>query len=83
MVAEGHAREFVSCLQQARKDAGLEVSDRIRVSWSCADAEVDAAIGQHSVHVASEVLATTFVRGEGAQEADVNGRTVRFSLAKA
>src|SRR6185436_14234173 len=44
---EGIAREFVSILQGARKDAGLEVSDRIRVAWACDDATVRAALEEH------------------------------------
>jgi isoleucyl-tRNA synthetase len=40
---EGIARELVSLLQGARKDAGLEVSDRIIVAWACTDDTVRQA----------------------------------------
>jgi isoleucyl-tRNA synthetase len=83
LVSEGHAREFVSVLQQARKDAGLDISDRIRVTWTSDDAELAAAITTHAAWIADEVLAVSFERGEGAQSADVNGRIVRFAIAKA
>ena len=60
---EGIAREFVSLLQNARKDAGLEVTDRIRVSWSCHEPEVRAALGEHAEAIAREVLAVQFAEG--------------------
>jgi len=83
LVAEGHAREFVSVLQQARKDAGLDISDRIRVTWDSEDAELVAAITTHAAYIADEVLAVEFTRGTGTQAAEVNGRAIRFSLTKA
>ena len=38
--AEGHAREVVRLIQEARKSAGLDVSDRIAVRWSAPDGEL-------------------------------------------
>lgn len=85
--AEGHANELRSIIQQARKDAGLAVSDRITVAWDCADGERAAAIEQHAQSIASEVLAVRFVRDTAlsadATSADLNGQPVRFSIAKA
>jgi isoleucyl-tRNA synthetase len=60
---EGLAREFVSVLQNARKQAGLEVSDRIVVRWSNAEPELREAFTEHAGMIAREVLATQF--GEG------------------
>ncbi len=82
LAAEGHARELVSVLQQARKDAGLEVSDRISVVWESDDAELAAAIERFGTYVAGEVLATSFARGAGTLTAEVNGRMIRYALAK-
>jgi isoleucyl-tRNA synthetase len=84
LMREGLAREFVSVLQQARKDAGLEVSDRIRVMWNGEDAEVTVALTAHAAFIADEVLAVE-LRGDasGATVADLNGRVVRYSLVKA
>ncbi len=80
--AEGTAREFVSLLQNARKEAGLEVSDRIRVSWACADPVVAAAVRAHSASIAKEILAVEFDEGAGRAEVDLNGVPVRYDLAK-
>ena len=54
---EGLARELVRTVQEARKQAGLEVSDRItlRIDGS---AEVAAALDAHRDYVMEETLAT-------------------------
>jgi isoleucyl-tRNA synthetase len=60
----GLAREVVRTLQEGRKAAGLDVSDRISAWWSSGDAEMSAAIAEHSATIAGEVLATSFTQGE-------------------
>jgi isoleucyl-tRNA synthetase len=86
LVAEGHAREFISILQQARKTAGFAVSDRISVQWDCADAERAAALDQHALTIAPDVLALHFVRcttlPADALSDDLNGQPVRFTITK-
>ncbi len=59
----GLAREVVRTLQEARKTAGLEVSDRIEI-WLAADGELAEALDTHGDEVAREVLATTLNRTE-------------------
>lgn len=81
--AEGHARELISQLQSARKAAGLEVSDRISVTWSCNEPLLVAAINTHASTIANEVLATEFREGEAVEAVDVNTYEVRISLRKA
>ena len=63
----GQAREVIRFIQDSRKKAGLEVSDRISLSWQ-ADGELAEAIAEHLDEIASEVLATTFNRGEADDE---------------
>jgi isoleucyl-tRNA synthetase len=74
-------------LQQARKSADLDVSDRISVRWSSADAEAIAGLNAHAETIADEVLATAFARDDAlppeAASADLNGTAVRYTLAKA
>ena len=85
LVAEGLGRELVSVLQQARKDAGYEISDRIGVTWASDDTELAAAITTHAAWIADEVLATSFARGEPgptATAADINGHQVRFAIRR-
>ena len=57
--AEGLARDLVRGVQQARRDAGLEVADRISLSIGGSDA-VLAAATTHQDLVAAETLASTY-----------------------
>ena len=56
--AEGAARDLVRAVQQARKDAGLQVSDRIALTISAPTATLDAA-RTHQALIAEETLATS------------------------
>ena len=56
--AEGVARDLVRAVQQARRDAGLEVSDRI-VLTIAASADVADAARAHQDLIAAETLATS------------------------
>jgi isoleucyl-tRNA synthetase len=53
--AEGLARDMVRAIQQARKDAGLNVSDRIRTEVTAAQDVVDA-VKAHENLVVTETL---------------------------
>ena len=59
----GLAREVVRLLQESRKNAGFDVSDRIAVQWSSDDEHVCAAMNEHASNIAKEVLATSFEQG--------------------
>jgi isoleucyl-tRNA synthetase len=84
LVDEGLARELNSVLQQARKAEGLDVSDRVRVIWDSSDASVVRAVERHAKWLAEEVLAVEFHKDQkAATEASLNGKPVRFTLAKA
>jgi isoleucyl-tRNA synthetase len=58
LAAEGTARDVVRIVQQARRDAGLSVSDRIRLTIG-ADGAVADAIRAHAGFVAAETLAVS------------------------
>jgi len=79
---EGIAREFVSSIQNARKDAGLDITDRIALRWECQDPFTARALSAHTDYVAKEVLAVEVNEGPGVTSADVNGVEVRFSIEK-
>jgi isoleucyl-tRNA synthetase len=74
--AEGIARDLVRTIQQARRDAGLDVSDRIVLDVS-ANAEVAVAARTHSELIRRETLATTLA----VQEADVDLPVIELSRA--
>ncbi|MEC9048258.1 MAG: isoleucine--tRNA ligase [Planctomycetota bacterium] len=63
--AEGVARDFVRLVQQARKDAGLHVSDRIHLTAEV-DGDVRAALQQHVDYVKEQVLAAELELGPAA-----------------
>jgi isoleucyl-tRNA synthetase len=57
LVAEGRARVMVHRVQMLRKDAGLNVEDRIELEYA-GDSELERVLGQHSEYVKRETLAT-------------------------
>jgi isoleucyl-tRNA synthetase len=85
---EGSVRELIRQVQDLRKAAGLEVSDRIVLGVSATDASaVAAALGSWRDRVAGEVLAVEVVDGTvpdpaASVEADVEGDQVLISLRK-
>ena len=58
LAREGLGRDVVRLVQQARRDAGLEVSDRIALILDAPESVVDA-VREHETFVAGEVLATS------------------------
>ena len=68
---EGLAREVVHAVQAARKNAGLDVEDRISLTLG-GDEELLAAAREHEDYVAGETLATSLDlrRAQGESESD-------------
>jgi isoleucyl-tRNA synthetase len=81
----GLAREVVRAVQDARKNAGLEITDRIDLGLG-GDAELLAVAGEHEAYIAGEVLATstTFGDADGAgstvSAATIDSRELRISV---
>jgi isoleucyl-tRNA synthetase len=65
---EGHAREIVHAVQNARKTAGLQVEDRIELGLTGSPALVEAA-GSHHDYIAGETLAVALDVGDDASSA--------------
>jgi isoleucyl-tRNA synthetase len=63
LINEGFARELVRSIQDARKQAGLEVSDRITLGVS-GTAAVETALAAHRDYIMSETLATSWEVGQ-------------------
>ncbi|MCW2843874.1 MAG: Isoleucyl-tRNA synthetase, partial [Nocardioides sp.] len=84
LAEEGLARDLVRAVQQARRDAGLDVSDRITLTVGGSDA-VRAAARAHEDLITTETLATSFTVGElqDAPNALVgDGQDVRVDVAR-
>ena len=83
---EGLARELIRVVQDARKAAGLDVSDRIELGI-IADGELAAARGAHAELIAAETLATA-LRAEPVAaathraRAEIEGEPVEVSLRR-
>ena len=60
----GLARDVVRSIQDARKSAGFDVTDRIDLRWRVGGSpDPAAAVRQHADSIAAEVLATTMEEG--------------------
>ncbi|MEE1785105.1 isoleucine--tRNA ligase [Streptomyces sp. SP17BM10] len=59
----GIARDAIRQIQEARKNSGLDVADRIVLRWRATNEETAEAIAEHGPLVAEEVLATDFAAG--------------------
>jgi isoleucyl-tRNA synthetase len=62
---EGLAREVVRLVQDARKNDGLDVTDRIVLRWTSSDPALLEALQVHGQTVAAEVLAVDYSQGTG------------------
>ena len=82
---EGVARELVRTIQEARKEAGLEVTDRIELGVETSG-EPAEALAAHRDEIAEETLASE-LRTDGVdgfrQESELDGVAVTVSLRKA
>ena len=82
--SEGWAREIVHAVQAARRDGGLEISDRIVLTLD-GDPELLAAARGHQAHVAAETLAVEVRHAtlEGVEPVVIDGRKLRVSVERA
>ncbi|MCC7106778.1 MAG: class I tRNA ligase family protein, partial [Chloroflexi bacterium] len=62
LIDEGRAREVVHRVQQMRKDAGFEISDRIELRYA-GDAEIVRALERYRDYVSRETLTVGYSRG--------------------
>jgi isoleucyl-tRNA synthetase len=78
---EGLAREVVHAVQAARKNAGLNVEDRIALTLG-GDEELLAATRAHEDYVAGETLATSvsYDGADGAAPAEIEGRRLLIAV---
>ena len=81
---EGLAREVVHAVQNARKQAGLAVEDRIELTLGGDDELVDAARAFEQ-QVAAETLAVSVAYDDSVdgQPASIEGRDLSIAVARA
>jgi isoleucyl-tRNA synthetase len=83
---EGFAREFVSKIQNMRKETGLEVSDRILIHYHF-DNSFKSALINFSDYICAETLAETLAEDKtldknNADELDINGISCLIKMRK-
>jgi len=83
---EGIAREVVRVVQKARKDAGLEVDDRVKLYLTTKNKETSTAIDKFKEYIAAETLAksTIYTDKEANYETKttVNGSDLHIGVSK-
>jgi isoleucyl-tRNA synthetase len=81
---EGLAREVVRHIQSARKNAGLNVDDRIKLSLEIDDDELQTAISEYTAVIMAETLATSITKDIYAHVSTgaVEGLALKISIEK-
>ncbi|MBI2758132.1 MAG: isoleucine--tRNA ligase [Chloroflexi bacterium] len=87
LVQEGQAREFVRRVQDLRKSANLDVSDRVNL-FVAASAALRSALETHREYITAETLAVSLVFAEPPADAssvedEFDGEKIKVGLLKA
>ena len=80
---EGTARELINRIQQIRRELGLDVTDRITVTWSSKSAGIASAFNEHVEEISREVLAVAIARDDQVQGTtlEIEGESVVIGIA--
>ena len=84
LIEEGFVYELISKIQTMRKEAGFEVTDRIRLSLSGND-RLSEILHKNEKAIASKVLAVEVLDGQNlanSKEWDINGEKATISVEK-
>ena len=82
LVAEGLANDALRFIQDSRKAAGLDVSDRIKLTYN-AEPALAAAIDAHRARIMSDALVVEMTRGDGEYETQIEGYAITIGIQKA
>ena len=83
---EGTARELARALNQVRKEAALDLTDRVTVTIDAGDGpRIPAAVEAHRDWIAGEVLAVRLETGavDDGYAAEIDGEPVRIAVERA
>jgi len=83
--AEGLSRDLIRLIQNARKNAGFNVDDRIHLRLETSSQEVNQTVERFKETIFSETLATGELTGKGehAETAKIAGHEVEIHLKRA
>ncbi|GBE24954.1 isoleucine--tRNA ligase [bacterium BMS3Bbin02] len=81
--SEGIARELINRIQGLRRDADLDVSDRVAIAWSTDDPIVAGVVNKHAELIAGECLAVAIQQTEGSLDHELNldGHSITVSIS--
>jgi isoleucyl-tRNA synthetase len=79
---EGIARDLVRAIQQARKDAGFDISDKVVLEVRANNAEIESIIKNHANFINEQTLSkfASIDNARYSQESEVNEQKVVISL---
>jgi isoleucyl-tRNA synthetase len=86
LVSEGVAREFVNRVQNMRKDAGYQVTDKILIAFS-GNSDIIVAINSFANYISIETLAEKIenksdLEGGFIQEQKISGEEIKIKIEK-
>ena len=82
LVAEGLANDVLRFIQDTRKAIGLDVSDRIKMTYS-ADPALTLAIEAHKKRIMSDALIREMDTGDGEHASEIEGYALSIKIEKA
>lgn len=82
LVAEGLANDALRFVQDTRKTAGLDVSDRIVLTYN-ADPALAIAMEQHKKRIMRDALIVEMTTGDGEYSTEIEGYALNISVKKA
>ena len=85
LLLEGIAREVISRVQRLRREAGLDVTDRVVLVWESQDPLIRSAIATHAGEIGAEVLAVSIEEAvdDQGESFDIDRRTVSLLVSPA
>ncbi len=86
LLSEGIAREFVSKVQNIRKERNMDVNDKVTINF-LADKELSGIISSQKKYIAEQTMADTLTEAAaekitGYEELNINGRNCKVSVEK-
>ncbi|HRF65845.1 MAG TPA: isoleucine--tRNA ligase [Ignavibacteria bacterium] len=88
LLAEGIAREFVSKVQNIRKDRNMDVNDKVKINF-LADKELSGIISSQKKYIQEQITAVSLDEASGDkdkingyEELNINGRNCKVSVEK-
>ena len=79
LIMEGIAREFVSKVQNLRKQKEFDIVDRINIYYD-GDKEVENSVDNFKDFIKNETLAIEIIKGKSENELDLNGHNANIDV---